>query len=148
MKMPRVIRGYCPFCNKHTDLGSTDGTWAIMSRFAARDPRVRGLPEAEAGGPGEADEAGAPAVPVQDVQEGAPAARVAGEEVRARGGPRPMIPTPASRFLRVKCEDCGNEQVVFDRPSSVVLCQVCGATLAKPTGGKAVIRGEVLGAVE
>lgn len=59
-----------------------------------------------------------------------------------------MIPRPASRFLRVKCEDCGNEQVVFDRPSNVVLCQVCGATLAKPTGGKAVIRGEVLGAVD
>ena len=59
-----------------------------------------------------------------------------------------MIPQPTSKFLRVKCEDCGNEQIVFDRPSTVVLCQVCGATLAKPTGGKAVIRGEILGAVE
>ena len=59
-----------------------------------------------------------------------------------------MIPRPNSKFLRVKCEDCGNEQVVFDRPSSVVVCQVCGATLATPTGGKAAIRGEILGAVE
>ncbi len=59
-----------------------------------------------------------------------------------------MIPRPSSRFLRVKCADCGNEQVVFDRPSNVVLCQVCGATLARPTGGKAAIRGEILGAVE
>ncbi len=59
-----------------------------------------------------------------------------------------MIPRPTSKFLRVKCEDCGNEQVVFDRPSNVVLCQVCGRTLAKPTGGKAAIRGEILGAVE
>ena len=50
-----------------------------------------------------------------------------------------MIPKPTSRFLRVKCEDCGNEQIVFDRAASTVLCQVCGATVAKPTGGKAVV---------
>ena len=59
-----------------------------------------------------------------------------------------MIPKPESQFLRVKCEDCGNTQIVFDRAASVVLCQVCGATLAKPTGGKAAIRGEVLGVLE
>jgi len=58
-----------------------------------------------------------------------------------------VIPTPRSRFLRVKCPDCSNEQIVFDRASSIVACQVCGATLARPTGGKAAIRGEVLGAV-
>jgi small subunit ribosomal protein S27e len=59
-----------------------------------------------------------------------------------------VIPKPKSQFLRVKCEDCGNEQIVFDRASSVVLCPVCGATVAKPMGGKAAIRGEVLGVLE
>ena len=59
-----------------------------------------------------------------------------------------MIPKPTSRFLRVKCEDCGNEQIVFDRAASTVLCQVCGATVAKPTGGKAAVRGEILGVFE
>ena len=58
-----------------------------------------------------------------------------------------MIPTPRSKFLRVKCEDCSNEQIVFDRAATVVNCQVCGATLARPTGGKAAIRGEVVGVV-
>ena len=58
-----------------------------------------------------------------------------------------MIPTPRSRFLRVKCADCSNEQIVFDRAATVVNCQVCGATLARPTGGKAAIRGEVVGVV-
>ena len=58
-----------------------------------------------------------------------------------------MIPTPRSQFLRVKCPDCSNEQIVFDRASTVVACAVCGATLARPTGGKATIRGEVVGAV-
>jgi len=59
-----------------------------------------------------------------------------------------VIPKPESRFLKVKCEDCGNEQVVFDRTASVVLCQVCGSTLARPTGGKAAIRGEILEVLE
>ena len=58
-----------------------------------------------------------------------------------------MIPTPRSRFLRVKCADCSNEQIVFNRAATVVNCQVCGATLARPTGGKAAIRGEVVGVV-
>ena len=58
-----------------------------------------------------------------------------------------MIPAPRSRFLRVKCADCSNEQIVFDRAATVVNCQVCGATLARPTGGKAAIRGEVVGVV-
>jgi len=37
---------------------------------------------------------------------------------------------------------------VFDRAATTVQCQICGATLARPTGGLADIEGEVLGAVE
>ena len=59
-----------------------------------------------------------------------------------------MIPQPRGRFLKVKCEDCGGEQIVFDRAASTVACLVCGATLSRPTGGLAEIEGEVLGAVE
>jgi len=53
-----------------------------------------------------------------------------------------------SKFLKVKCKDCGNEQAVFDRAASPVTCLVCGAALAEPTGGLAVIKGEVLGVQE
>ena len=60
----------------------------------------------------------------------------------------PLIPQPRGRFLKVKCEDCGGEQIVFDRAASTVACLVCGATLARPTGGLAELEGEVLGAVE
>lgn len=49
-----------------------------------------------------------------------------------------------SRFLRVKCRDCGNEQVTFDRVATVVSCLVCGATVAEPTGGKADVKAEVV----
>jgi len=58
-----------------------------------------------------------------------------------------VIPQPRGRFLKVKCEDCGGEQIVFDRSATTVACQVCGATLARPTGGLAEIEGEVLGTV-
>lgn len=51
---------------------------------------------------------------------------------------------PKSKFLRVKCRDCGNEQVLFDRAAILVSCLVCGATVAEPTGGRADIKAEVL----
>ena len=47
-------------------------------------------------------------------------------------------------FFAVACPDCENEQVVFGKAASEVACEVCGHTLARPTGGKAAIEGEVL----
>ncbi len=47
-------------------------------------------------------------------------------------------------FVKVKCPNCGNEQIIFLRASTVVSCHVCGSTLAVPTGGKAEIKGEIL----
>ena len=55
-----------------------------------------------------------------------------------------LIPKPQSNFIRVKCAKCGNEQVVFDRPSVAPHCSVCEEILADPTGGKARIRSEVV----
>ncbi|MEM0188296.1 MAG: 30S ribosomal protein S27e [Saccharolobus sp.] len=57
---------------------------------------------------------------------------------------RILIPEPRSRFLRVKCSNCGNEQTVFDRASFPVRCLSCGSQLIYPTGGKAKILGEVV----
>ncbi len=51
----------------------------------------------------------------------------------------------SSKFLKVKCGDCGGEQIIFNRPAMVVGCQVCGATLAKPTGGRGVVVAEIVG---
>lgn len=53
-----------------------------------------------------------------------------------------------TRFLRVKCKDCGSEQILFERAASRVTCEVCSATLAAPTGGRAEISGEILEALE
>ncbi|MDH5689491.1 MAG: 30S ribosomal protein S27e, partial [Candidatus Bathyarchaeota archaeon] len=50
--------------------------------------------------------------------------------------------------LRVRCPDCGNEQVVFSHVATIVHCNICGAVLAEPTGGKADIKGEVITVLE
>ena len=55
-----------------------------------------------------------------------------------------LIPRPRSLFLRVKCNSCGNEQIIFDRASVLVKCKVCDEVLAEPRGGKARIRGEIV----
>ncbi len=55
---------------------------------------------------------------------------------------------PRGKFVTVKCQDCGNEQIAFDKPATQVKCSVCGATLIKPTGGKGIIRGQLLGEVQ
>jgi small subunit ribosomal protein S27e len=52
---------------------------------------------------------------------------------------------PISKFLKVKCADCGNIQTIFDRTDTKISCSVCGATMALPAGGKADIKGEVVG---
>ncbi|MEM0350860.1 MAG: 30S ribosomal protein S27e [Archaeoglobaceae archaeon] len=49
-----------------------------------------------------------------------------------------------SKFIRVKCPDCEHEQIIFDHPSTLVKCLVCGRTIAKPTGGKGEILAEVV----
>ena len=55
---------------------------------------------------------------------------------------------PHGGFVKVKCIDCSHEQVMFWRTNTQVNCQVCGGTLAEPTGGKAALKGELLGVVE
>jgi small subunit ribosomal protein S27e len=53
-----------------------------------------------------------------------------------------------TKFIKVKCEKCKNEQMVFERASSTVKCLVCGEVLAEPTGGRAKLNVKVLGASE
>lgn len=59
---------------------------------------------------------------------------------------RKKVPTPQpkSKFVKVKCPDCGNEQVIFSHAAITAKCLVCGRVVASPTGGKAKIEGEVV----
>ena len=55
---------------------------------------------------------------------------------------------PKSKFMKVRCKDCENEQVIFDRASQPISCHICGSKLAIPKGGKADIKAEVLEIIE
>ena len=59
-----------------------------------------------------------------------------------------MKKIPESRFIKVRCRDCENEQVLFNKASNVVSCHICGSKLAVPRGGKAEIKGEILEVLE
>ena len=62
-----------------------------------------------------------------------------GKEVRAHG-----VIIMVNDFIKIKCADCGNEQITFKKAATTVTCHVCGATLVRPKGGNAEIKGEVV----
>ncbi len=51
-------------------------------------------------------------------------------------------------FLKIKCDGCGNEQVIYSHTNTVIKCSMCSTTLAIPMGGKADIRTTIIGPVE
>ena len=55
-----------------------------------------------------------------------------------------LIPQPKSRFLRVKCLNCGNQQIIFGCSATNVHCLVCNKILLQSTGGKARILTKIL----
>ncbi len=54
--------------------------------------------------------------------------------------------SPRSAFLKVRCNNCKNEQIIFNKASSKVKCLVCGKILALPTGGKVELKSKFVGA--
>jgi len=58
------------------------------------------------------------------------------------------ISEPTSKFIKVRCSGCKNEQVIFGKPSSKVKCLVCNTILAEPTGGKGNIKTQILEVLE
>lgn len=55
-----------------------------------------------------------------------------------------MIRETKSKFVKVRCEKCKNEQNIFSAVTTKVDCLVCGENLAEPTGGKTKFKGKVL----
>lgn len=54
------------------------------------------------------------------------------------------IPKPRTKFLKVKCEGCGNEQIIFTAPASNAKCLKCDKELAKSTGSKLRLKSKVV----
>lgn len=47
-------------------------------------------------------------------------------------------------FIKVKCHECSNEQVISGKCSSEIKCLKCKAVVAIPRGGKAAVKAEIL----
>ncbi len=58
------------------------------------------------------------------------------------------IKEPVSKFVKIRCPKCKNEQIMFGKASSNVKCLVCGKILAEPTGGKSKIKARILEVLE
>lgn len=56
----------------------------------------------------------------------------------------PNIPKPKTRFLKVKCSSCGNEQTIFSNANNDVKCLACNNILAESTGGRVKLRAKVV----
>jgi len=53
-----------------------------------------------------------------------------------------------SKFIKVRCPKCKNEQIMFGKTTSKVTCLICSKILAEPTGGKSKIKARILEVLE
>ena len=58
------------------------------------------------------------------------------------------IKQPSSKFIKIRCPKCKNEQIMFGKATTKVTCLVCGKSLAEPTGGKSKIKARILEVLE
>jgi len=58
------------------------------------------------------------------------------------------IKEPSSKFIKIRCPKCKNEQIMFGKASTNISCLVCGKILAEPTGGKSRIKARILEVLE
>lgn len=55
-----------------------------------------------------------------------------------------MVKMDESKFIKVRCPKCRNEQIIFGKASTTILCLVCDKLLVTPRGGKAKIRARII----
>jgi len=53
-----------------------------------------------------------------------------------------------SKFIKIRCPKCKNEQIMFGKASTTVNCLVCSKVLAEPTGGKSRVKARILEVLE
>ncbi|MCF7860685.1 30S ribosomal protein S27e [Candidatus Woesearchaeota archaeon] len=53
-----------------------------------------------------------------------------------------------SKFIKVRCPKCKNEQIVFGKSASKIKCLVCEKVIAEPSGGKTKIKSRILEVLE
>jgi len=58
------------------------------------------------------------------------------------------IPEPSSKFQKIKCSECEEEQIVYSHTTTVIKCNSCGNPIAQPTGSKAKLFGKISETIE
>ncbi|MDO8642130.1 MAG: 30S ribosomal protein S27e [Candidatus Woesearchaeota archaeon] len=58
------------------------------------------------------------------------------------------VKEPTSKFVKIRCPKCKNEQIIFGKASTMVKCLVCGKIVAEPTGGKSRVKARILEVLE
>ncbi|MCR4369114.1 MAG: 30S ribosomal protein S27e [archaeon] len=59
-----------------------------------------------------------------------------------------MIPKPRTKFLRLKCQGCGNEQNVFSAASRQPKCLACNSVLAQTTASRIRTKTKIIKELE
>jgi len=55
---------------------------------------------------------------------------------------------PDSKFIKIRCPKCRNEQIMFGKASTAIKCLVCGKVLGETGGGKTKIKARILEVLE
>ncbi len=55
---------------------------------------------------------------------------------------------PTSKFIKVRCPKCKNEQIIFGKTTTEIKCLVCDKVIGEPTGGKTKIKARILEVLE
>jgi len=58
------------------------------------------------------------------------------------------IREPTSKFIKIRCSKCKNEQIMFGKAALTIKCLVCGKILAQPAGGKSQVKARILEVLE
>jgi small subunit ribosomal protein S27e len=56
-----------------------------------------------------------------------------------------LVEMPESKFVRVACKKCKNEQVIFSKCAMEVRCVNCDELVAESTGGECYVHAKILG---
>ncbi|MEK6843795.1 MAG: 30S ribosomal protein S27e [Nanoarchaeota archaeon] len=52
-------------------------------------------------------------------------------------------PKNKSKFLKIACPRCYNNQIIFGKSALAIKCEKCNKLLIKTTGGKAKIKAKI-----
>ncbi len=59
-----------------------------------------------------------------------------------------LLQETSSKFIKIRCPKCKNEQIMYGKAATKIDCLVCGRKLAEPTGGKSRVKARVLEVLE